>query len=356
MKISDAIDSIVTWYKKSDPKTGKPLYKTNPVLLSGPIGIGKSTAVQQAAEDLGGLRVIDLRISQLDSVDFRGIPSISGGWTLFCPPKYLPFEGSEWPERGILFLDEITLGDRLVRACCYQLILDRAIGEHRLKDGWMVVAATNRAQDKSDIDELPAALRNRFSQWRLEPTVADFVKFIGDNDDPVVRFLKTNIASLQGDPSHESFATPRTWERVSTLVRTLGTGSKLLKEYVHGLVGDVAGDFIKFLTSGKTYEEKAAEILAGKRLAELKVEDIQPVFNLLFAEIQGDASGATAAKVLRFARSMPPEKVQMVCEMFMKNNPLQGLDKKVGGWVEELTKLQEKIEAYKAEDPSEAKA
>jgi hypothetical protein len=36
-----------------------------------------------------------------------------------------------------------------VRAACYQLVLDRALGEYRLPDGWTVFAAGNPEADRA---------------------------------------------------------------------------------------------------------------------------------------------------------------------------------------------------------------
>ena len=47
--------------------------RQRPVFLWGPPGIGKSELVAGIAEDLGGL-MIDIRLSQMEPTDLRGIP------------------------------------------------------------------------------------------------------------------------------------------------------------------------------------------------------------------------------------------------------------------------------------------
>ena len=42
---------------------------------------------------------------------------------------------------GILFLDELTSAPQMTQAGCYQLVLDRKLGEYQLPDGWVVIAA-----------------------------------------------------------------------------------------------------------------------------------------------------------------------------------------------------------------------
>ena len=106
------------------------LLDTNtPVFIHGSPGIGKSYIVHEAANARGwGLN--DVRLSQLDSVDLRGVPSIVDGKTVWMPPVFLPKEGE-----GILFLDELNSAPPSVQAAIYQLILDRKIGEYEMPRG-----------------------------------------------------------------------------------------------------------------------------------------------------------------------------------------------------------------------------
>ena len=49
--------------------------KLPPIMLRGAPGVGKSTIVRSIAEKLG-IEFIDIRLSQLERVDFCGLPSI----------------------------------------------------------------------------------------------------------------------------------------------------------------------------------------------------------------------------------------------------------------------------------------
>lgn len=50
---------------------------------------------------------------------------------------------------NILFLDEISAAPQSVQAAAYQITLDRVVGEHKLPDNCIVIAAGNRVTDKS---------------------------------------------------------------------------------------------------------------------------------------------------------------------------------------------------------------
>jgi len=106
-----------------------------PLHIWGACGVGKSQIVAQVASDLD-YDFLDVRAVQLDPVDLRGLPRIAEDQTEWVPPKFLPTSG-----KGILFLDELTSAPQMTQAGCYQLVLDRKLGEYMLPDGWVVIAA-----------------------------------------------------------------------------------------------------------------------------------------------------------------------------------------------------------------------
>jgi MoxR-like ATPase len=95
-----------------------------PVHIWGAPGVGKSQIARRVADDLG-FEFLDVRALQLDPVDFRGLPRIAENATEWVPPKFLPTAG-----KGILFLDELTSAPQMTQAACYQLVLDRKLGEY----------------------------------------------------------------------------------------------------------------------------------------------------------------------------------------------------------------------------------
>src|ERR1700722_18655202 len=123
-----------------------------PIYLWGPPGVGKSSIVAQAAKALS-LRLVDVRATLLDPVDLRGVPRITGTVTQWCPPIFLPTDGA-----GVLFLDELAQAPPLVQSACLQLVLDRRIGEYELPPDWVVVASSNRAEDRAGTHRLISPL------------------------------------------------------------------------------------------------------------------------------------------------------------------------------------------------------
>jgi hypothetical protein len=239
----------------SEVKTILPAYIAAriPVMLWGSPGVGKSDLVHSM-----GLPVIDLRLSQLDAVDLRGLPRVENGQTTWCPPDFLPTSGE-----GILFLDELNQADRSVQAAAYQLILDRRVGNYELPPGWTIVAAGNRLSDAALANPLSSALKNRMAHIEVETTLEDWVEWALQHNihEAIVAFLKFRPELLNTfDPTKReisSFATPRSWSFLSRLLTTSPNASPY--SLAVSTVGEaVATEFTAYLAIYKdllTYEE-----------------------------------------------------------------------------------------------------
>ena len=77
-----------------------------PVMLWGPPGVGKSQMVAQVAEK-HGMPVIDIRLSQMEPSDLRGITFRVDDKVEWSVPSMLP-DIDRHGAQGSLFLDEIT--------------------------------------------------------------------------------------------------------------------------------------------------------------------------------------------------------------------------------------------------------
>ena len=218
-----------------------------PVFLWGPPGIGKSQIVRQTATSLN-LELVDIRAVLLDPVDLRGLPKISqDGLSHWCAPAFLPTEGS-----GVLFLDELNAAPPLVQAACYQLVLDRKLGEYRLPDNWAVVAAGNREQDRAVSHRMPSALANRFVHIDFEVDTDQWLEWAKEYgiSRQVRAFIRFRPSLLHDfDPKRETraFPSPRSWEFVSRLLES-NPEPAMIYELVTGAVGKAAAaEFSGFL-------------------------------------------------------------------------------------------------------------
>jgi MoxR-like ATPase len=187
-----------------------------PVFVWGGPGIGKSAVVRQLAEDLT-IPLQDVRALLLDPVDLRGLPFLGGdGRSKWATPEFLPQEGS-----GILFLDELNAAPAMVQASCYQLVLDRKLGEYTLPKGWAIVAAGNRDSDRAVTTRMPTPLRNRFVHLEFEVDLQEWSEWaIRAGIRPeVIAFLRFRQELLSVfDRDANAFPSPRSWEFISRIL------------------------------------------------------------------------------------------------------------------------------------------
>ncbi len=222
----------------------------------GPCGVGKSQIVGQVAGDLG-YDFLDVRAVQLDPVDLRGLPRIVSDQTEWVPPKFLPTTG-----KGILFLDELTSAPQMTQAGCYQLVLDRKLGEYILPEGWVIIAAGNPASERGVHFSMPRPLRNRFVHLELEAGLDDWCKWaVKDGIRPeIIACLRRKPELLHAaDTTADANAwpTPRSWEMASNVLcgvakrrnATLLSGtSEFEAQLLDGTIGEgAASELIGFL-------------------------------------------------------------------------------------------------------------
>ena len=125
----------------SDPERAVTL---PPLMLWGAPGVGKSAVIQSVAADRQ-IGFVDVRLSQREPVDIRGLPVPKEDGVHWLT-------SAEWPRsgRGILLFDELTAADRSLQVAAYEFILDRRLGDlYRVPDGWYLCAAGNRSDGKN---------------------------------------------------------------------------------------------------------------------------------------------------------------------------------------------------------------
>jgi len=231
-----------------------------PTMLHGSPGVGKSDLVRQLAKT-NDMELIDLRLSQLDPVDLRGIPNVSKAHkTQWNTPNFLPESG-----KGILFLDEIVSASQATQAAAYQLVLDRKLGDYTLPDGWVVFAAGNRRTDGALVNQMSTALRNRFAHinfevnnddwcaWALAANIAiEVLGFIRFRPSMLNEFERRDNSEEENErlrnlKNQNAFATPRSWEMVSRVVKS-GISNDTAFELFSGIVGEGnAGEFFAYM-------------------------------------------------------------------------------------------------------------
>jgi len=219
-----------------------------PVMIWGPPGVGKSELVAQIAQQ-HDVPLIDIRLSQLEPSDLRGIPFRVENHVEWAVPLMLP-DASRHGSSGIMFLDEITSATPAVSAAAYQLILDRCLGEYKVPDGWVIFAAGNRQGDRGVTYSMATPLANRFTHFDFDVNLDDWVYWAHKNhiDERIVAFLRFRPELLfDFDPAMDptAFPTPRSWEFAHHALQKFDSGSVILSNALQACVGNAAGIEIK---------------------------------------------------------------------------------------------------------------
>ncbi|MCT4535142.1 MoxR family ATPase [Halodesulfovibrio sp.] len=275
-----------------------------PVFIWGAPGVGKSQIVSQLAAR-HELDLIDVRAVLLDPVDLRGIPRIDDhGKTTWCAPSFLPTTG-----KGILFLDELNTAPPLVQAACYQLILDRKLGEYEMPEGWSIVAAGNRESDKAVTHRMPSALANRMVHLHFDADLDDWLSWADNNEivpslKAFLRFRPKLLHSFDPKKNDKAFPSPRSWEFVSTILAANPVAATR-KALIAGAVGEgAAAEYLAFLTACDQLPS-VEQVLAAPEAIELP--DDPAVVYALCESVARQASDDVIPQIALLAARLPVE-------------------------------------------------
>ncbi|MBU1691894.1 MAG: AAA family ATPase [Gammaproteobacteria bacterium] len=249
-----------------------------PVMLWGPPGVGKSQIIAQVAAR-HSVPMIDIRLSQMEPTDLRGIPFRIEDRVEWAIPSMLPDAKKHGPQ-GILFLDEITSAPPSVSAAAYQLILDRRLGAYQIPEGWAIFAAGNRQGDRGVTYTMPAPLANRFSHFEVEANLDDWVAWAYANqiDERLIGFLRFRPELLfDFDPAHNpvAFPSPRSWEFSHRALQKFGDHPELLLPTLQACVGPAAGLELNAFIENLDRMPDLDAILRGEEVAVPREIDLQ---------------------------------------------------------------------------------
>lgn len=283
-----------------------------PVFVWGNPGIGKSQILEALAKSLG-YHFEDVRLSQIESIDLRGLPFKEHSAELdrtmvdWAMPDFLTRSKEAKKTKNqatFFFFDELNSGSQATMAAAYQLINDRRIGKFTLEADDVIFAAGNLETDGGITNQMPTPLANRFRHYQLVADTDQWLDWASLNSvHPwVLSYLSNpanksklhtfNVDEIQGN-IEKAFGTPRTWIMVSrSLFAAYGDGRVATPKFEKELDSDsddfgvydeelsmkdsdmgslvascvgsgVATDFAAYVKEGMGLD-KAEDILAGK--------------------------------------------------------------------------------------------
>jgi MoxR-like ATPase len=212
-----------------------------------------------------------------------------------------------------------------VQASAYQLVLDRKVGEYELPEGWSIIAAGNRENDRGIIYKMPPPLANRFVHFEMEVDFDDWKAWAYSMkiESSIIAYLaydKSMLFTFDATSNEKSFATPRSWEYVDSIVKS-GIEAELILDSISGAVGREAA--IGYLSFKKVMKDlpDLNTILDGT-FTELEEDDVKVMMALaigLVNALMESPSEEAIENVLKFSLKLPGEFSIMLVKDMQQN-------------------------------------
>ena len=248
-----------------------------PFVKSSP-GMGKSSIVHGIADEFH-LELLDHRLSTSAPEDLTGLPrfkTVSETKTVaeFAPFEMFPTEETPLPkgkDGWLLFLDEFNSASKSVQAAAYKLVLDRMVGQHRLHERCVIVAAGNLATDRAIVNQLGTAMQSRLVHLNMEVVFNHWLEDVAITqrwDPRIIAFLSYipgRLMDFRPDHTEDTFCCPRTWEFVNNLIKDRYETHQALQSRAALLAGTItSGVATEFIQFTKVFEElpKIKDVLA----------------------------------------------------------------------------------------------
>lgn len=292
-------------------------------MLAGSPGCGKSDIVHSIA-DTFNLKVIDLRLSQCDPTDLNGFPSATATRARYLPMDTFPIEGDPLPINSktgaaytgwLLFLDEFNSAPVAVQAAAYKLVLDKAVGQHKLHPNVAIVCAGNLETDNAIVEPMSTALQSRLIHLELIVDAKEWGDWaasagIDHRITSYIKFKPGQLYTFKPDHSDKTYACPRTWEFANRIVKVSDIGAPTNLALLAGTVSEgVAREFIGFC---KIFNDLPNMSDIVKDPKGIKVPDEPSVLFALTGAISHNATKENITPLMDFVERLPSE-FQIVC-------------------------------------------
>ena len=319
-------------------------------LVSEP-GIGKSSVIRQTAKKMAArlnapFCLVVRHLSTMDPTDVAGplfisrrkivangeeleMESAMNSYPALFPNSkdkvFLP-DGSETtverhgsvPKFGFVFLDELRQAPHDVQKPAARFMDEQCIGDWSLDmfgGKWGVVAASNRAEDRSGANKDLAFITNRKMILNVRSSVqilCNYFEATGMHHLAIgyVRAFPGSVFTPEVPKDDKPFPTPRSFERCSKLLMTLGNGEKLATneeavEVACGLIGEGKGpEYIGYLRLAE-HMVTIDEIIADP--AKARIPDRADVMWAVTQMMVHHADKDNAIKLFRYVMRIPRE-------------------------------------------------
>ena len=313
-EIKDAIEAYLM--KDDNGIYAIPVLAQRPILLIGPPGIGKTAIMEQIASECGiGLvaytmthhtrqSAIGLPMIQTHMYDGREYSATEYTMSEIIGAVYDTMTAAKKTE-GILFLDEINCVSETLAPTMLQFLQKKMFGNHRIPDGWIIVAAGNPPEYNKSVKEFDIVTLDRvrkidivedFSVWKsyayernVHPSIITYLEI-----------KKDNFYQIETTAAGKRFVTARGWEDLSYMIyaqELLGrpVTETMISQYLQ--YPKIAKDFANYYDLYNQYRQDyhVEEIIHGKirpetveRIKEARFDEKLSLIGLLMGCLNGD--------------------------------------------------------------------
>ena len=297
-----------------------------PMLWSLP-GEGKTTAIEDLCKELD-VSLITVIFAQFDAGELGGFPVVQGDTYKRARPFFLPTEG-----RGVIFLDELPQAPTANQNIAAQLCNERRIGEHVLPEGWTIVCAGNPMSARAGTNVMPSHLKDRQTHLHIDTDHVGFREYaLAAGFLPVITsFINERPEWLQKfDPSQDASPSPRSWERVNTILK-LGMTTALESIAMKGQIGEGAvADFTGYLRIWKDLPE-SDKVLADPMNSEIPSDP--SILYALCSALAHKVTKSTIKNLIAYSGRFEKKEFTAFCmKDALKRNPDLMTEKAVSDW------------------------
>ena len=289
-------DTVAAYLAKDEFGTYEiPSIRQRPMLLIGPPGIGKTQIMEQVAQECQ-IGLVAYTITHHTRQSAVGLPFIEhkmyGGkeyavteYTMseIVASVYDRIEKSGMPE-GILFIDEINCVSETLAPTMLQFLQGKAFGNHKIPEGWIIVAAGNPPEYNKSVREFDIVTMDRIRRIDVEPDLTVWKEYAKTAcmHPSILSYLNVrpqNFCQIETTVDGKRFVTPRGWEDLSELIWIY---EKQERKMDRELVGEylqfpkIAKDFANYLELYYKYRDdyQVEQVLEG-HISEIAVDKLQ---------------------------------------------------------------------------------
>ena len=268
-------DTIEAYFLKNEwGEYEIPAIRQRPILLLGSPGIGKTQIMEQIAKECQ-IGLVAYTITHHTRQSAIGLPFISKHtfdgkeqavteYTMseIVASIYEKIEKTGLKE-GILFIDEINCVSETLAPAMLQFLQCKTFGNHKIPDGWLIVAAGNPPEYNKSVREFDVVTMDRIRKIEVEADFQVWKEYAYANGlhPAVISYLNTkkqNFYQMETTIDGRCFATPRGWEDLSTMI---GIYEKIDKTIDREVVAQyiqhpkIAKDFANYLELYHKYKK-----------------------------------------------------------------------------------------------------